>query len=590
MRFTVVSLVGIGTSNPSGKLQVAGDEVRIGDAGTLNYASADGDLYVEDALEVDGNAYLTTLFLGGTQVTSTAAELNYLDGTTVTSGGITFGNGTYMTQDTPNFFWADSTNRLGIGTSNPSYKLDVVSSDTTAALSLTADSVTTGTAALISVDGLTQGTGLSIASTSTALSTGKLLSLDWSPTGSTEIYATGDLFSINIGQYGNVGNLFKLTDNGSNLFSVSQSAITSGVPHSFTATGDVSIAYDLVFTNQTASTIDTYGPLTIQAGESFENNNLTLKTFGTGDLIFDNDGATTVILTDDGKVGIGTATPSYALQLSTDSAAKPTSNTWTIASDVRLKKEILAFDDGLDVLKQINPVSYKLNGLADLPMDAAGIGIIAQDMIGAAPYTIKTFTAKLNPGDTEETQLYAFDSSALTFVTINAVKELDLKLSGLDIQLLTNSGVDSSQAADIQRLKDTTVTSLNSLQTGVDTLNSQVLGLNTEISALKGQLAAINELLGTQNQGEASQSSESTQSTAFVPEALDSDDSGTNAVDWVDSEDWDASPWFCVPNSSFIAASWPLSTEISVFKPKTWLFRVSTPVWRLFNEVTVVSF
>src|SRR3989344_2182143 len=515
MRFTVVSLVGIGTSNPSGKLQVAGDEVRIGDAGTLNYASADGDLYVEDALEVDGNAYLTTLFLGGTQVTSTAAELNYLDGTTVTSGGITFGNGTYMTQDVPNFFWADSTNRLGIGTSNPSYKLDVVSSDTTGALSLTADSVTTGTAALISVDGLTQGTGLSIASTSTALSTGKLLSLDWSPTGSTEIYATGDLFSINIGQYGNVGNLFKLTDNGSNLFSVSQSAITSGVPHSFTATGDVSIAYDLVFTNQTASTIDTYGPLTIQAGESFENNNLTLKTFGTGDLIFDNDGATTLSLADDGKVGIGTATPSYALQLSTDSAAKPTSNTWTIASDVRLKKEILAFDDGLDVLKQINPVSYKLNGLADLPMDAAGIGIIAQDMIGAAPYTIKTFTAKLNPGDTEETQLYAFDSSALTFVTINAVKELDLKLSGLDIQLLTNSGVDSSQAADIQRLKDTTVTSLNSLQTGVDTLNTQV-------SELKGQLAAINELLGTQNQGEASQSSESTQSTAFVPESSQS--------------------------------------------------------------------
>jgi len=47
--------VGIGTVTPDGKLQVTGDEVRIGDSGTVNYATGDGDLYVEDTLEVDGN-------------------------------------------------------------------------------------------------------------------------------------------------------------------------------------------------------------------------------------------------------------------------------------------------------------------------------------------------------------------------------------------------------------------------------------------------------------------------------------------------------------------------------------------------------
>ena len=46
--------VGIGTNSPGGRLHVVGDEVRIGDAGTSNYATGDGDLYVEDALEVDG--------------------------------------------------------------------------------------------------------------------------------------------------------------------------------------------------------------------------------------------------------------------------------------------------------------------------------------------------------------------------------------------------------------------------------------------------------------------------------------------------------------------------------------------------------
>ncbi|MCD4792840.1 MAG: tail fiber domain-containing protein [Bacteroidales bacterium] len=49
--------VGIGISSPSGRLQVSGDEVRIGNSGTVNYSTGDGDLYVEDVLEVDGNAY-----------------------------------------------------------------------------------------------------------------------------------------------------------------------------------------------------------------------------------------------------------------------------------------------------------------------------------------------------------------------------------------------------------------------------------------------------------------------------------------------------------------------------------------------------
>lgn len=55
MHFKDDGNVGIGISTPIAILQVAGDEVRIGDAGVPATATGDGDLYVEGVLEVDGN-------------------------------------------------------------------------------------------------------------------------------------------------------------------------------------------------------------------------------------------------------------------------------------------------------------------------------------------------------------------------------------------------------------------------------------------------------------------------------------------------------------------------------------------------------
>jgi hypothetical protein len=45
-------------------------------------------------------------------------------------------------------------------------------------------------------------------------------------------------------------------------------------------------------------------------------------------------------ITSTGNVGIGTTGPTFQLQLSQDSAAKPSTNTWTVSSDRRLKTNI----------------------------------------------------------------------------------------------------------------------------------------------------------------------------------------------------------------------------------------------------------
>ena len=116
---------------------------------------------------------------------------------------------------------------------------------------------TTGTATNIVADALTTGTGLYLSSTSTALSSGSLFSMYWNPGSSTT--ATGNLFNINVGSNALIsGNIFGIQNNGSNLFTVNQTQITSALPHAFTASGDVNLAYDLIFTNQTTGNIQSY--------------------------------------------------------------------------------------------------------------------------------------------------------------------------------------------------------------------------------------------------------------------------------------------------------------------------------------------
>ena len=136
-----------------------------------------------------------------------------------------------------------------------------------------------------------------------------------------------------------------------------------------------------------------------------------------------------------GKVGIGTTSPGYKLQLSTNSAAKPSSSTWTVVSDERVKENIKPYEKGLNEILQVNTKTFDYNGKAGFDKIKDNVGIIAQDMIKIFPETIKTYNAKLNETDEEETELYNFDGHALTFALINAVQELKAEIEELKKQI-----------------------------------------------------------------------------------------------------------------------------------------------------------
>ncbi len=167
------SRVGIGTENPQAKLQVTGDEVRIGDSGSPSQATGDGDLFVENTLEVGGTIYgsgagLTGITSGAVNdnwvnesgdrmtgalnmtnhqivklaepsLSTDAATKNYVDTKITAKGGSASGwNDTgkqvklltktdWMNATT--LFVNNSNDRVGIGTYHPGYMLEVNGGD-----------------------------------------------------------------------------------------------------------------------------------------------------------------------------------------------------------------------------------------------------------------------------------------------------------------------------------------------------------------------------------------------------------------------------------------------------------------------------
>jgi len=102
-------------------------------------------------------------------------------------------------------------------------------------------------------------------------------------------------------------------------------------------------------------------------------------------------------------------------------------NTWATPSDERLKKDIRPFTDGLDVILKIEPKRYYYNGLAKTNPHQEEFGIIAQDMQKIAPYTVSKHMLDMNKSGEEGApkmeEMLVYNSGALTYVTINAIKE-----------------------------------------------------------------------------------------------------------------------------------------------------------------------
>lgn len=124
------------------------------------------------------------------------------------------------------------------------------------------------------------------------------------------------------------------------------------------------------------------------------------------------------------NVGVGTTTPTA--KLSVNGTANNADGVWSVFSDERVKTITGEFTDGLNVIKQIHPVTFIYNEKAPYKNSNEQVGIVAQELEKIAPYMVNKKVYD-NFSDLREV-----NNQAYVFLLINAVKEQQARIEELE--------------------------------------------------------------------------------------------------------------------------------------------------------------
>lgn len=101
-----------------------------------------------------------------------------------------------------------------------------------------------------------------------------------------------------------------------------------------------------------------------------------------------------------------------------------------IGSDERIKQDIVPYDKGLAEVRQLLPKTYRYIAETGWDTTKRYVGLIAQDIQNVMPETIITRSPdEPKIGTVDLPDLLTYDPTALQYALINAVKELDARLT-----------------------------------------------------------------------------------------------------------------------------------------------------------------
>ena len=251
-----------------------------------------------------------------------------------------------------NLFFVDaSTDRVGIGTGSPAYKLDVVVESN-------------------------KGIGAFAPASSTGIT-------DFSA--------------------GGVGWTFTRPSNGVYTHSMYSYDTAAGAKNNFV----IQSRNDVVFINGGGPTTSTETMRIVEGkvaiGSTSPGGTLDIKAAAsTHPLIVQGPSSEFARVDSSGRLLVGTiASPAHQLQVSTDSAGKPSTNTWTIVSDERIKEDIELADLDLcyEAVKTIPLKRFKWKDevyTEEQVKDRRKLGWIAQDVEAVFPKAVGTYEFKYN--------------------------------------------------------------------------------------------------------------------------------------------------------------------------------------------------
>lgn len=123
-----------------------------------------------------------------------------------------------------------------------------------------------------------------------------------------------------------------------------------------------------------------------------------------------------------GRVGIGTSIPGGQFELSLDQGRKPSTSTWTITSDARLKNINGSYKKGLNEILQLNPITYQYKNVenrkfSDKVLETQNIGFSAQEVQQIFPEAVGT----------DDDGYLNLNIHPILVTYVNAIKELNEK-------------------------------------------------------------------------------------------------------------------------------------------------------------------
>ncbi|WP_054510724.1 tail fiber domain-containing protein [Chryseobacterium sp. ERMR1:04] len=363
------------------------------------------------------NIYTNDGSLGGNRIVTQAANTLTFTGTAVNAFSV---DGTSFSVDATN-------HRVGLGTAAPQHMLHVV-----------APTANTGRYNLFDAPVSTVQNPIIALRNTSALATGNLSLLGFTNSGTTSGGANWGIGSIRSGATATNGteeDFFFGNSNGGTY--LERMRVKGNNGNVGIGTSNPAVKLDILTASQQYGFRHGDGTVILNSyvGTGSTNGATVAGWFGTTSshpLDFMTNDTFKMRITASGNVGIGTISPANLLSVA-GNADKPGGGTWAASSDRRVKKDIADFKDGLNVIKQLRPVTYRYNeksGFKDL--NKQYVGFIAQEVEKSAPYmvNIKDDTAVSGLSDRRE-----LDDSALTKILVNAIQEQQKEIEDLKSQV-----------------------------------------------------------------------------------------------------------------------------------------------------------